>query len=214
MMLRTLLATSLFAAAVPAVAAETFTFDVSKYSQKPTGCDVLAAHPDDPLKVAPGVRQSQVDLPTAIAACEAAVARDPENPRLRYQLGRTYGYSGQGEKAGVHRDAAVAANYPQALFVIGYLYLNGENKAPKDPCRAAELIRRSAQYGRLSGQIGYPMWVLEGRFEGCSTPQDRAEMLAFLEAADAQTGDFYQESLIALLKRDVAAWQPAGKKRK
>ena len=202
-------ATALLALATVAHA-ETLKFDAGKYSQQPTGCDILAAHPDDPLRVAPGVRQSQVDALAAIAACEVAVARDPANPRLRYQLGRAYGYAGQGGKAGVHREAAVAANYPQALFVIGFLHLTGENKAPKDLCRAAELIHRSAQYGRLAGQVGYPMWVMEGRFEGCATPQGPAEMLEFLEAADAQTGDFYQESLIAVLKRDLKSFKPVG----
>lgn len=205
----TLVAVAVLFALAAAAQAEALKFDASQYSQQPTGCDILTAHPDDPLRVAPGVRQSQVDAPAAIAACEVAVARDPANPRLRYQLGRAYGYAGQGEKAGVHREAAVAANYPQALFVIGFLHLTGENKAPKDLCRAAELIHRSAQYGRLAGQIGYPMWVMEGRFKGCATRQDPAEMLEFLEAADKQTSDFYQESLIAVLKRDLKAFKPS-----
>lgn len=191
----------------PADAAETFQFDTTKYSQEPTGCDRLASHGDDPFHVAPGLEKAQMDLPAAIAACEVAVARDPENPRLRYQLGRVYGYSGQGEKAGVHREAAVAADYPQALFVIGYLHLEGLNKAPKDVCRAAELVRRSAQFGRISGQIGYPMWVMEGRFKDCKAPQDKAEMLAFLDAAAAQSSDFYHQSAVKLLKQDLAAWQ-------
>lgn len=186
-------------------AAETLRFDTSKYSQKPTGCDVLAAHPDDPNKVAPGVSQSGMDKPAAIAACEVAVAADPENPRLRYQLGRAYGYSGLGEKSFVHRKIAIAADYPQALFVNGYLHLLGENKAEKDPCRAGELLRRSAQYGRLAGQIGFPKWTLEGAFKGCAVKQDPAELLSFLEAADQQTGDFYTEVAIDLLKRQVQA---------
>jgi hypothetical protein len=189
--------------------AETLNFDPTKYSQKITGCDLLAAHPDDPLRVAPGFEKPEMDLPAAIAACEIAVQRDPENPRLRYQLGRVYGYSGLGEKGAVHRDAAVAADYPQALFVIGYLYLDGRNKAPKDPCRAAELIRRSALYGRFAGQIGYPMWVMEGRFSDCKTPQDPAELRQFLDAAATQTNDFYQESLIELLKNRLNLFKPA-----
>ena len=190
-------------------AAETFKFDPSKYSQEPTGCDRLASHPDDPFHVAPGLEKPQMDLPAAIAACEVAVARDPENPRLQYQLGRVYGYSGLGEKSGEHREAAVAADYPQALFVIGYLYLEGLNKAPQDVCRAAKLIHRSAQFGRIAGQLGYPMWVMDGRFKGCDTPQDKAEMLGFLDAAAAQSRDFYHQSLVKLLKQAIAAYKPA-----
>ena len=195
---------------VTAGAGETFKFDPSKYSQKPTGCDVLASHPDDPFHVLPGLEKPQMDLPAALAACEVAVARDPANPRLQYELGRVYGYSGQGEKAGEHREAAVAADYPQALFVIGYLHLEGLNKATKDVCRAAQLIHRSAQFGRIAGQLGYPMWYMEGRFKGCDTPQDKAEMLEFLDAA-AKSSDFYQQSLAKLLKRDLMVYKPPKK---
>lgn len=198
------LATLMVLTATPCLAsAGDLTFDTSRYSQKVTGCDLLAAHPDDPFKVAPGVKQSQMDLPVAIAACEAAVARDPENPRLRYQLGRAYGYSGMGEKSAPHRAVAVKADYPQALFVIGYLHLEGLNKAQKDPCRAAELIQRGARYGRFASEVGYPMWALEGRFDGCKEKPDYRQMLGFLDAAQKSTSDFYQESLIQLLKHGV-----------
>lgn len=180
-------------------------YDRARFSQEVTECDRLAAHPDDPDRVAPGRSQASIDLPAAIAACEQAVAADPGNPRLRYQLARVYGYSGQGEKAGEHRQAAVDAGYPQALFVVGYLHLEGLNKAPKDVCRGAELIYRSARAGRLAGEVGFVKWALDGRFDACPVPKDAAEMRSFLDAADARTGDFYTELLIDLLRRDLAA---------
>lgn len=190
------------------VSASALTFDASRYSQSATGCDRLASHADDPFRVAPGVERSDIDLPAAIAACELAVARDPANPRLRYQLGRVYGYAGQGEKAVEHREAAVAADYPQALFVIGYLHLEGLNKARKDPCRAASLIHRSALYGRFAGLVGYPMWVMQGRFAGCATSQDPKELQSFLDTAAAQTTDFYKQSLIGELRSKLATFTP------
>ncbi|MGE0580611.1 MAG: hypothetical protein AB7P31_00555 [Steroidobacteraceae bacterium] len=192
-------------AVAPAFADELLKFDASKYSQAVTGCDLLAAHPDDPYKVAPGLQKPQMDLPAAIGACQAAVARDPANPRLNYQLGRVYGYSGLGEKAAPYRDAALAADYPQALFVYGFLHLDGENKATKDPCLAGELMRRSALYGRIAGQVGFPFWSLKGRFVGCAVKQDPREMLEFLEAADRQTTDFYRETAIELLQDRIKA---------
>lgn len=188
--------------------ASALTFDASRYSPSATGCDRLASHADDPFRVAPGVERSDIDLPAAIAACELAVARDPANPRLRYQLGRVYGYAGQGEKAVEHREAAVAADYPQALFVIGYLHLEGLNKARKDPCRAASLIHRSALYGRFAGLVGYPMWVMQGRFAGCATSQDPKELQSFLDTAAAQTTDFYKQSLIGELRSKLATFTP------
>ncbi|MEZ5565825.1 MAG: hypothetical protein R3F24_10035 [Gammaproteobacteria bacterium] len=186
-------------------AKELLKFDTSKYSQVVTGCDLLASHPDDPNHVAPGLEKSQMDLPAAIGACQAAVARDPKNPRLNYELGRVYGYSGQGEKAGPYRAVALAADYPQALFVYGYMHLSGMNKSTKDVCLAGELIRRSALYGRIAGQIGFPFWSLKGEFAGCSVKQDPQEMLQFLAAAAEQTKDFYRETAIELLQDKIKA---------
>jgi tetratricopeptide (TPR) repeat protein len=196
-----------FIAAAPAVAAEAPRYDAAKYSQQPTACDVLAAHPDDPGRVAPGRTQKQIaeDYPGAIAACRSALERDPENPRLHYQLARVLGYSGQGKLAMPHRARAIEARYPQGLFVNGFLYLTGQNENPKDVCRAAELIRASAIEGRLAGQLGYPYYLLKGSFAGCQGAQaDKAELLGFLDAAQRQVGsDFYQGLLIDLLRAEV-----------
>jgi hypothetical protein len=181
-------------------------FDPKAYSQEVTECDRLAAHPEDPFRVAPGRSRDEIELPAAIAACEAAVKADPRNPRLNYQLARVYGYSGVGEKAIPYRAVAVDADYPQALFVVGYLHLLGLNKQPQDTCRAGELIRRSAQQDRLAGQVGFVRWALAGRFDGCPVPRDPAEMLGFLEAAKKHAGgDFYQTLLIEVLEERVRA---------
>jgi hypothetical protein len=183
-------------------------FDKSKFSQEPTACDVLAAHPDDPDRVAHGRERAEIakDYAGAIAACEAAVARDPENPRLRYQLARVLGYSGQGKLAMPHRGKAIAGRYPQALFVNGFLYLTGQNENPKDVCRAGELMRESAIEGRLAGLLGFPRYTMQGTFTGCTVTQDGAELLAFLDAARQQVaGDFYRTMLVDLLREDLLA---------
>jgi len=175
-------------------------------AQTVTECDRLASHPEDPDKVAPGVPEGRVDLPRAIAACTAAVAADTENPRLNYQLARVLGYSGRGDEAAPHRAAAVAGDYRQALFVVGYIHLFGLNKAEKDVCKAGELVRRSAIKGRLAGQVAFPHWSLQGRFAGCPVKQDWAEMLGFLEAAKAQTGgEFHKGLLVETLTDQVKA---------
>jgi hypothetical protein len=170
-----------------------------------TECDRLAAHPSDPDRVAPGVAQRSVDLPAAIAACQAAVAADPANPRLNYQLGRVLAYAGRGRESRPYRQAAVAAGYPQALFVVGFITLFGLNEEPRDPCRAADLVRRSALAGRQAGEIAFVHWALEGRFDGCPTPQDSREMAGFLKAArEKSQGDFFQGLLIDRLEADLA----------
>jgi len=166
-----------------------------------TDCDRLAAHPDDPDRIAPGVPQDAVDLAKAVPACQAAVKADPANPRLNYQLARVLGYSGRGDEAAGNRAAAVAGDYPQALFVVGYIHLYGLNKAETDVCKAGDLIRRSALKGRLAGLVGFPAWSLQGKFAGCAVRQDAAEMRGFLETAKARipAGDFYRQLLVETL---------------
>lgn len=193
-------------AAIQPSAQSSVPWSASRYSSKVTECDRLIAHPDDPNKLTPGVSQKKADLPRAIAACEKAVAEDPQNPRLNYQLARAYGYSGLGKKAYPYRAVAVNANYPQSLFVIGYITLFGMNEQPKDVCLGADLIRRSAQVGRIAGQVAYPHYWLKGMFDACPNQASKEEMLGFLEAGKkAWAGDYYKETLIELLERDINA---------
>lgn len=202
--MRLLIVAALLLPSAALAAEDSRPFDPGKYSQEVTDCDRLASHPDDPYRVAPGRQRQDIDLPAAIAACEEAVRKDPANPRLNYQLARVYGYSGQGARAIPYRAAAVDADYPQSLFVVGYLHLLGLNEQPQDTCRAARLIRRAAQQGRLAGQVGFVRWSLDGTFAGCDVRQDPAEMLGFLEAAKKQTeGDFYRDQLVDVLTEQV-----------
>lgn len=181
-------------------------FDPSKYSQQVTECDRMASHPEDPNRVSEGRERPQIDLPKAIEACRAAVQADPKNPRLNYLLGRVLGYSGRGAEALGNRQAAVEADYPQALFVIGYITVFGLNQQPKDVCKGAELIRRSAFQDRVAGQLGFPSYVVQGLFDACPVRKDGQEMLGFVAAARKQIkGDYYQELLADLLEREIKA---------
>jgi hypothetical protein len=183
-------------------------WDPQAWSKNITLCDTLAAHPSDPDKLTTGV--SQPDLlaagaEKAIAACRAAVAADPDNPRLNYQLARSLGYSGRGAEASPYREKAVAGDYPQALFVVGFVHLTGQG-APKDVCKAAPLIRRSALAGRFAGLVGYPHYVTQGLFRTCpDVTFNRTELLSFLSRARAhpEATDYYKGVLIDRLEADV-----------
>ena len=183
-------------------------YNASKYSQKVTGCDLLAGHPNDPYKVVVGLEKRDMDLPAAIAACKVAVERDPKNPRLNYQLARVYGYSGQGEKALPYRATALATGYPQAMMVYGFLYHSGWNKMPLDKCLAGELQHRSALHGLASTRFVW--WALEGDWDGCSGVKvDLQEMLGFLDAADkgfvAGSSDPYPKAINDMLRDKIKA---------
>ncbi len=184
-------------------AVEFKSFDKDQHSQTVTECDRVAAHPDDPLRVTRGVETREMDLPAAIAACRRDLAQDQSNPRLRYQLARALTYAGEVKEALPFIESSAAQKYPQSLFVTGYLYLSGAYQSPKDVCRAAELIYESAIYGRHAGQLGYPAYVLEGRFAACKTPQDKATLRALVEQARKAKLDYYPSVLADVLLREL-----------
>lgn len=179
-------------------------FDPSKYSQKVTGCDLLAGHPNDPHKNVVGLEKRDMDLPAAIAACKVAVERDPTNPRLNYQLGRVLGYSGKGDQAYKYREVALAAGYPQAVMVYGFMHLNGQNFAKVDKCLSGELHQRAARDGLAPERFVW--WVLEGAFDGCpGVKVDYQELLKYLDEVDKKTGDAYVHSINDNMRKRIKA---------
>lgn len=188
---------------------EIATYDRAAWDRTVTACDRLAGHHDDPEAVTEGVSREAMDLEAAIAACLDAVAADPDNPRLNYQLARAYGYSGLHDEGQAYRDAALRAGYPQSLFVVGYIRLTGWDGRDRDPCYGGELIRRSAEAGRFAGLVGFPHYALTGAFEACGAhPRlDREEMLGFLAEAGERADGFYEQMLVEQLRARVEAME-------
>lgn len=182
------------------------TYNRDDYSREITQCDILAAHSDDPEHISEGVSQANMDKPIAIKACLQAIAQDPENPRLNYQLARAYAYSGLHEESDPYRIKALNAGYPQSLFVIGYIRLEGWDGRGSDACYGGELIRRSALAGRFAGLVGFPHYAQMGQFENCPDyPKvNHTEIKGFLEEAQKNTDDYYQLLLIESLKAGMA----------
>ena len=191
-----------------ALAVEFEDYDFSRFSQEITECDRLASHGRDPGHVAPAVSSSAMDKPAAIAACQQAVAADPDNPRLNYQLGRAYGYSGRGEEAMPYRLKALEADYPQSLFVIGYLYSIGRTIEP-DICKTYQLWQRAARYRRLAALVALPRHSLRGDFEACGPVIPPEDLRAYLNEAKAQSNDYYVGMLVDDLLAEVDERYPA-----
>ncbi len=181
-------------------------YDYARFNQDVTRCDELASHVRDPGHIAPGVSSSGMDKDAAIAACREAVAADPDNPRLNYQLGRAYGYSGRGEDAMPYRLKALAADYPQSLFVIGYLYFLGQT-IEQDHCKTVELWQRAARYQRLAALISLPRQYIRGDFEACEVNISAAELRAYLERARTVSGDYYVGMLVTDLLDELDRWE-------
>jgi len=160
-----------------------------------TECDMLVSHPEDPDRVAPGV--DDVLLFAGRAACEEAVSKDSENPRLRYQLGRVLFYSGDASQSLPHLEFAAASDHEQAQFVLGYITDEGFQGIKKDPCKVEDLWVRSARLGRFAARVSYPRHVAHGKFEGCAIQADADEIRGFLTAAKDQAAGYYQQLLVA-----------------
>jgi len=184
--------------AMPAAAVEFQDYDFGRWSQAVTECDRLAAHGRDPGHVGEPVTRSSMDKEAAISACLAAVEAEPDNPRLNYQLGRAYGYSGRGDEAMPYRQKALDADYPQSTFVIGYIHLLGST-IEQDTCRALELWQRSARYRRLAALISLPRHYLRGDFDACGIDIADADLRAYLEEAKRVSDDYYVDMLAEVL---------------
>ena len=175
-----------------------------------TECDRLVAHPSDPDRVSDGISRPDVDVAAATAACEAAVAADPDNARLAYQLGRVYFYGGRVQDAAVQIERSAGQGYRQAQFVLGAIINNRREGAPADICRVEDLWFRSALQGRLAAQVSYVRHVTKGLFKGCTIQATGPQLTAFIADAQARVADYYQRLLVADLTEDVAAYVGGG----
>ncbi|MBL8642802.1 MAG: hypothetical protein JNK21_02630 [Rhodospirillaceae bacterium] len=184
--------------AYPALAAENI-----------TTCDKLAAHPEDPDRIAPGVDKVP-DLKAAIAACEADVAKDMNNRRLRYQLARVLFYDQQTEKSLPHLRFAADAGSQQAQFVLGYIIDEALQGVKREPCKVEDLWLKSARQGRMAAQISYPHHVINNMFEGCKVQASPAEMDDFLAKAKQNAKGYYPQLLVKTIIADYTRFK-AGK---
>jgi len=180
-------------------------YERDAYNRTLTECDQLGAHPSDPEKLGAGLEQDDMDLPAVISACTEAVEADPVNPRLNYQLARAYGYSGKHAQGDVYRRVALKAGYPQSLFVVGYIRISGWDGNAPDPCYGGELVRLSAEAGRLAGLIGFPHYVLMGKFAKCGADFkiDQQAMTDFLAQAKNRKLNYYQRILVEQLEAQL-----------
>jgi len=189
----------------PAAAAQdTPRYDRTSYSQAVTLCDKLAAYPPDRDRVSPGLDRDLIDISQAIVACEADVKADPANPRLRYQLARLYGYQKNKDQVAIHRQVALAASYPIAVFVAGYerAFASGEKN---DVCAGAALMLQAARAGAYAAQVGLTAYTVSGVFKACRDAPTPAEMKNFLAAATPRAEGHFETLLIESLLRDVSA---------
>jgi TPR repeat protein len=176
----------------------------------PTACDLLATHPLDPDKITAGVAGSVVrkDLDTAIQVCRADVARDPDNPRLVYNLGRVLFYDQQFAEGLKFIDKAAASGHRQSLFVAGLIYSRGSGGTSVDRCRATNLWLTAARGGHYGSTLTLAQRYLAGETRGCVNLSAK-DVQGLVDSVRKQpdAGNYFHRLLFDALDAGLAARQ-------
>lgn len=118
-------------------------------------CDLAATSPQDQMRPASiaGVRVEKIDPSIALPACEAALAADPQNPRLLFQMGRVFEAKKDAAQARAYYEKAAAYSYAAAQNSLGMLYLHGLGGLSKDETKAVQLFKMAADQGSAIAQV-------------------------------------------------------------
>lgn len=144
-------------------------------------CDRLAASPHDPARRGEGVPFAALDAPAAIAACAAARAEAPGEPRFAFQLGRALAKAGRAEEALAAYLAAAEGGHLAALHNVAQLYEEGLLPAA-GPATAVKWYLLAAERGFAPSQLRLGLAYLAG--EGIVA--DAAKGIAWIALAAEQ----------------------------
>lgn len=157
-------------------------------------CDRMSASKYDRTRLALPIVHEAIDVPRAIAVCEADLARLPGDPRVLFQLGRLYGYAGDKAKTLAARRASAAAGNGNAIFLLGYLdFAAATDDAGR--CAAATQMKLAADRGNYSAQLTYPSYLIEGKLDACADRATLAEAAAWVAAARPAVDGFFETRL-------------------
>jgi TPR repeat protein len=127
-------------------------------------CDRLATHPNDATASAPGVDLAtlKVNAPTAIDACEKALAASPGSAHYQALLARAHFAAGKFDEAVKLYRAAAEAGDARALVSLGRLEETGDH-VPKNVSAAYALYEKAAQRGSPDGAINIAVALTDGK---------------------------------------------------
>lgn len=192
-------------------------------------CDLLAAHPSDPERVAEGVADDAIIPRLAVMACEAAIRRSPGTQRFPFQLGRAHLAAGRYAAAAAHFHRA--GDYGAALAYLGDAYQFGQG-VEADAARALSAYEqaRAKGFAPAAGQIEMltftpAAFVIEGVVEALHNgdiaslrtnlsnqngPLIRAYLFSFTTVLNAECVSAVRPSAMEALfrLRYPANWQP------
>jgi TPR repeat protein/ABC-type uncharacterized transport system substrate-binding protein len=198
---------SIFVLALPAVAQSQ-----DAAASLVLACDRAAASPSDtnrPVGVA-GVPPNKLDPQIAIAACEAAAAVAPDDPRIMFQLGRAQAAAKADESARGYFSKASDLGYAAAQASLGAFYAAGRGGLAKDDGEALRLFKLAAEQDDPLGHSNLGFFYESGR-GGLSKDDREAARLYELAADNGESwgqynvGRLYQNGRGGLAQNDREA---------
>ncbi len=147
-------------------------------------CRNLAAPPFDPNADGPGLKDEQVFLDGATAACEAALAATPDAAQVQAWLARVHILAGRLDAARPLLERSIEAGNPLAAYLLSGLLgrpLNGA--VEEDPDRALALLMQAAEGGYAPAQLD-----LAGRYETAAGVEGSYEEALRLYELASDTG--------------------------
>lgn len=125
-----------------------------------TDCDRLAADPWDARRVVQPQAPLATNAGAAVEACRQAVAVQPDEPRLRFQLGRALLFHGLTGEAVTELSRAAETSYAAAAFHLGLAY-DRESWSGHDTAAARSHYRNGAELGHAQAQHIVALRLLE-----------------------------------------------------
>ncbi len=170
-----------------------FAMAAAASADQPTDCDRLAGSPTDPNRVGAGIGLYGIEPDLAISACEKALAGDPNNPRLLFNLGRAHEARGAIEKqaeetarAGQNFKAAADQNYPAAQVALAAFYWFGLKGFAVDSGQAMGLLEKAMVSDATEAKLQRRNLFGDTTF---ALNPNEAEIRLVKEAADAGDAD-------------------------
>jgi len=143
-----------------------------------TDCDLYAADPNDPQRVVPGVTNGLVNIRDGLRSCGYALAADPDNPRLQFQLARVLEIAKRYDWAEHFYQLAATQQYSAALVNLGYMARAGIGREV-DYKRALDFYMQAAPLGNLRARTNVGTAYIRGQ----GVPQNPEEGILWYRLA-------------------------------
>lgn len=114
-------------------------------------CDLSASHPDDPQKVADGVAWDNLNVDSALLACEQAISSQPGNARIQFQYARVLDKQKSYEKAFEYYLKSAKQGYTIAQNSLGLAYEWGQGVEANNQ-QALYWYSKAANHGYAQAQ--------------------------------------------------------------